>query len=704
MSAGELHPAVAHHVANTLGWTSLRPLQREAIGPLREGSHTLLLAPTAGGKTEAALFPLLSQMLEEDWGGLTVLYICPLRALLNDLHQRLERFAALVGRRVGLWHGDVGESARRAIRDDPPDVLLTTPESLEAMLVSAKLDEGELFRRVRAVVVDEIHAFAGDDRGWHLLAVLARLERISEHPIQRVGLSATVGNPEELLGWLTRAGAEGTRHVINPQASERGAPPELTVDYVGTLQNAATVISRLHRGEKRLVFADSRARVEQLGHELRQLGVTTFLSHGSLGRDERRRAEAAFAQETDCVIVATSTLELGIDIGDLDRVIQIDAPGSVAAFLQRLGRSGRRADTSRNMLFLATEEDALLQAVALLRLFEHGFVEPLSPPALPLHLVAQQALAIVLQEGGAGRHTLLERLGDPFVFGEEVRSYADQILDHLMSAEWLHDDGGLLGLGAESEAQFGRRHFLELLSVFSSAPEFAVLWGQKELGTIPDSTLMIAEEKQRVILLAGQPWFVRHIDWDRKAVAVEPSEERGVATWFGATRPLSAELCRSIREVLCGDAPDRVQLSTRAADRVERIRSEFGWLRPGETALAPAPDGSKRWWTFAGLLANLWLAEALQGLREAAGARHNLRVRLDGDVSGAELREALAAADFDELTIGEQISRAGLQTIKFAELLPDELAVLLLERRFDAREAARRAANETIHDRRGQAV
>lgn len=137
-SEATLHPAVAHHVANTLGWTSLRSLQREAIAPLQGGSHALLLAPTAGGKTEAAVFPLLSQMLEEDWGGLSVLYVCPLRALLNDLHQRLERFATLVGRRVGLWHGDVGESARRAIRDDPPDVLLTTPESLEAMLVATR--------------------------------------------------------------------------------------------------------------------------------------------------------------------------------------------------------------------------------------------------------------------------------------------------------------------------------------------------------------------------------------------------------------------------------------------------------------------------------------------------------------------------------------------------------------------------------------
>ncbi len=551
---------------------------------------------------------------------------------------------------------------------------------------------------LRAVVVDEVHAFAGDDRGWHLLAVLTRLERLTPHPVQRVGLSATVGNPEELLGWLTRAGAPASQVVLHPDAGGPDSAPELTVDYVGTLENAATVISRLHRGEKRLVFADSRARVERLGHELRQRGVTTFLSHGSLGRDERRRAEAAFAEESDCVIVATSTLELGIDIGDLDRVIQIDAPSSVAAFLQRLGRSGRRSDTRRNMLFLATDEDALLQAAALLRLYAQGFVEPLQPPAMPLHLVAQQALALVLQEGGVGRHTLLDRLGEPFVLGEDVRAHAEEILDHLLAQGWLADDGGLLGIGAQAEADYGRRHFLDLMAVFSAAPELAVLWGHKEIGTIPDTTLMTAEQDRRVILLAGQAWFVRHIDWGRRLVTVEPSDQPGVANWFGATRALHAALCRSIREVLCGEDPEGVALNKRATAGLADARAQFGWLRSGETALVTGTDGHPRWWTFAGLLGNLWLAEALRGLRESVGARHNLRLRLGSDVTGRELRAALADADLGEASISDQLSRSGLESLTFAEMLPDHLALLLLERRFDARADAQQALEEPVHE------
>ena len=306
-----------------------------------------------------------------------------------------------MGRRVELWHGDIREAARRQVRRDPPDILLTTPESLEVMLVSRRSDRHALFGHTQAVIVDELHAFAGDDRGWHLLSVLARIAHLAGRELQRVGLSATVGNPPELLAWLACGGA-GACRVIAP-LTEEAAPAEVGLDYVGSLTNAATVIAGLHRGEKRLVFLDSRSRVEELAAALRQANIPTFVSHSSLSADERRQAESAFAEGSNCVIVATSTLELGIDVGDLDRVIQIDAPGTVAAFLQRLGRTGRRAATRRNCLFLATSEDALLRAAGLIQLWSEGYVEPVTPPPDPLHILAQQLLALALQERGIGR-------------------------------------------------------------------------------------------------------------------------------------------------------------------------------------------------------------------------------------------------------------------------------------------------------------
>lgn len=197
--APQLHPAVTHHVVNTLGWSSLRPLQQQAIGPVLAGEHTIMPAPTAGGKTEAAIFPVLSRMLTEDWNGMTVLYLCPLKALLNNLYPRLESYAQMVGRTAGLWHSDIGRTVRGRIMAEPPDILLTTPKSLEVMMISPGIHTPAFLGRIRTIVVDEVHAFAGDDRGWHLLALLERITRLADGPVQRLGLSATVGDPDGLL-------------------------------------------------------------------------------------------------------------------------------------------------------------------------------------------------------------------------------------------------------------------------------------------------------------------------------------------------------------------------------------------------------------------------------------------------------------------------------------------------------------------------
>ena len=193
-------------------------------------------------------------------------------------------------------------------------------------------------------------------------------------------------------------GGEVTTDRSGQEISAAGQDADIQLDYVGSAENAAKVIAALYRGEKRLVFCDSKRLVEQLGALLREQGVTTHLVHASLSLDERRRAEHAFAEGRDCVIVATSALELGIDVGDLDRVIQVNAPLKVAAFLQRFGRSGRRPGTRRNCLFLALREDDLLLAAGLLLAWSRGFVEPVAAPPSPRHITAQQLLALCLQE------------------------------------------------------------------------------------------------------------------------------------------------------------------------------------------------------------------------------------------------------------------------------------------------------------------
>jgi ATP-dependent Lhr-like helicase len=677
-SVDRLHPVVVHHVVNSLGWDDLRPLQRAAVEPVLAGEDVLLLAPTAGGKTEAATFPLLSRMAAEDWSGTSVLYLCPLKALLNNLLPRLERYADWMGRRAALWHGDVTATRRKAILAERPDILLTTPESLESMLVSQHVDHRSFFAGLRSVVVDEVHAFAGDDRGWHLLAVLERLSQIVGHPLQRIGLSATVGNPDRLLTWLqgARAGRQPAR-VVAPDLAPIGTPHgDIELDYVGSLSNAAEVIAALHAGQKRLVFCESRQTVEELGQLLRGRGITTFLSHASLSADERRRSEEAFAEARDCVIVSTSTLELGIDVGDLDRVIQIDTPAAVASFLQRLGRTGRRTHSSRNCLFLSLSGAALVEAAALLSLWGSGWVEPVTAPPEPRHIIAQQLLALCLQQHRVGDNTWPQRWNGLAPFG----AGAEPILRHLLDHGYLNSDDGMLFIGPEAERRFGHRHFMEMTAVFTGPPEFTVLLGRDELGRIDPSLLTEEVHGDRRLLLAGRSWRVTYVDWRRRRCFVEPADGGGKARWTtGGWSGIGFELTRAMRDVLLGADPP-VRLTRRAVDRLAQERDERSTLvHPGGSVILRDRRGDLRWWTWAGFRANATLTATLSEVVDPMQRFDDVQIRLREDLTPATWRELVA--DAEQRLCLPDVDPKALDGLKFSSALPERLATATLAAR-----------------------
>jgi ATP-dependent Lhr-like helicase len=673
-----LDPVVLHHIVNTLGWSDLRPLQRDAVAPLLAGQDALLLAPTAGGKTEAALFPLLTRMSRGGWSGTSVLYLCPLKALLNNLEPRVSSYTQWLGRTAALWHGDVTAPRRRAILAARPDILLTTPESLESMLVSTKVDHRAFLGSVRAVVVDEVHAFAGDDRGWHLVALLERLTRLAGRPIQRIGLSATVGNPDALLHWLRGSSAQRrqTQAAVVAPPAPAATTVDIELDHVGSLENAALVIASLHAGQKRLVFCPSRKTVEELGQLLRARHVTTFLSHASLSADERRRAEQAFTEARDCVIVATSTLELGIDVGDLDRVIQIDAPLTVSSLLQRMGRTGRRTGSRRNCLFLTTSDEALLAAAALLALWSRGFVEPVTAPPEPRHIVAQQILALCLQNGTVGVRDWPDAWNELEPFGRS----AEVIVRYLIEHGFLDLDGGLMFIGPEAEKQFGRRHFMGMTAVFTGAPEFTVLHGRAEIGRVDPSVLIEEVPGERRILLAGRSWTVTYIDWTRRRCFVERADGGGRARWMaGGLQGMSFPLARAARDVLLGADPP-VALTRRAVDGLRAVRDRSVALtHPGGTVVLRDARQQLHWWTFAGYRANATLASTLRAVADPLQPYDDYRIRLRDNVTLDEWR-ALRATAAERLTLPDPSPRA-VAGLKFNAALPDRLATATLAAR-----------------------
>ncbi len=583
------------------------------------------MAPTAGGKTEAVVFPLLSRMENENWRGVSVLYVCPLRALLNNLGPRVVEYASWLGRTAAVWHGDVSQPERQRIVGSRPDILLTTPESLEAILVSTRTDAGAFFADLRVVVVDEVHSFAGDDRGWHLLAVMERLSRLAKRPLQRIGLSATVGNPAEMVEWLQGGSKGRPRAVVEPTPERPLARPVVEVDYVGSISNAARVIAALHRGEKRLVFVDSRRRAEELGAALLESGVETFLSHSSLSAAERRRSEAAFADSRDTVIVATSTLELGVDIGDLDRVIQVGPPRTVASFLQRLGRTGRRAGSVRNCLFLATDSEEVLPTFGMLHCWARGWVEPVVPPAVPRHIVAQQFLALCLQEGKLTHDSASRWWGSLPVFGDDTAG----ILEHLVRAGFLVRDGNYLIIGPEAERRFGHRYFTDLTAVFSAPPEFVVLTGNDEIGTVGTDLLAERRDDATVLLLAGRSWQVQNIDWRRRRCWVVEVGDGGRAKWSGTASDWSYELARGMRAVLLGDEVPGVQVTDRAARVLADQRATYSQaVSPDRLIVTMSDEEGSRWWTWAGTTANRTLHASFPDLFEPAQRINDKSIRL----------------------------------------------------------------------------
>lgn len=666
-----LHPDVQQMIVNTLGWTSLRPVQANAIPPVLAGDNTVILAPTAGGKTEAAFFPLMTRVVEEQWEPLSILYLSPIRALLNNQHDRLSRLFRLIGHDVGVWHGDISASVKKGIRDDPPSVLLTTPESLEAMLISVRTSSYNMFSKLRAVVIDEVHAFAGDDRGWHLLGVLNHLAEWAGRDLQRIGLSATVGNKAEIVDWLSR-GSHHARATIDPPRAK--VEPQVTLDWVQTAENAAEVIVKLHPGKRRLVFCDARLATEQITQLLRERGETAHVIHGSLSAEERRNTERTFAQGNPGVIVSTSALELGIDIGDLDHVIQIDAPFSVASFLQRMGRTGRRPGTTPNLLMLATDGEAFVRGAAILELWKRGFVESVNPPQHPHHVLGQQMLARALARPGETLPNFRAAAARFAALADEPDVYADDLLAFLREHEFLHTDGVHVGMGDEGERKFGYRHFTELVSVFTTPPIFKVFWATREIGDVHYSTFLDVGEGENatVILLAGRTWLVKDVDWDRSRAYVEPLKETGKTRWLGGGPLMSRALAEAHRAVLTG-AQDAVEhWSKRAHKQMKSERKAFGFLASTGTTVVRTSE-TVELWTFAGSHANNYLAAALTpvilGRANPTGQCVKLKTELPLPMIRSHVDDVIAG----KLTPVIDEDHPFLRRLKFHELLPPHL-------------------------------
>lgn len=695
------------------GWRELHDIQERSIRSILGGQGDVILAAaTAGGKTEAAFLPLLSGLLtrESDFPGFRILYVSPLKALINDQFRRLDELCETLRIPVHRWHGDVSASAKAKARKNPDGILLITPESLEATFVLRGLEILGLFQGLECVVIDELHALLDSERGVHLRSLLHRLEVTLGRRIRRLGLSATLGDMGLAATYLrpddptsvevieSKSGGQELRvqvrgYVVSKEPEEHTEQKTDRGETERSMTAERAIAMHLFktlRGTRNLAFAGSRQRVELFSDFLREISekervpLEFHAHHANLSKEHRAFVEERLKSgEAPVTAVCTSTLELGIDIGEIESVAQIGPPFSVAALRQRLGRSGRRPGKPAVLRVYIEEKELeadthpadalrlnLVQAVAMINLLVKGWCEPPPPDAPHLSTLTHQILSVIAQHNGAGAATLYKTLcsGASFaavdrdLFLQLLREIGDRDVGLIEQAR----DGTLL-LGPKGERIVAHYGFY---AVFKTPEEYRIVADGKTLGTLPIS-FVLAEGM--TIVFSGRRWRIEAVRDEEKVIEVAPDPTGKPPQFGGDACDLHDTVVAEMRRVLAGrDVPPF--LDAQARTLLAEGRAVFGELGLAERSLVSLGEKSTLVFPWKGTIATDTLALALRACRLEATPRHAI-IEIKNSID--EVEEALG-----DLAAGEPPSATWLasfiktlQREKFHPYLPGNLLI-----------------------------
>ena len=589
------------------GWTELRDIQLEAARVIFETDSNLLLSSsTASGKTEAAFFPIISDIVENpsEVQSISVLYIAPLKSLINDQFYRLDELLDMTGIKVTHWHGDVSASHKSKLLKSPEGILQITPESLESMLMNRSNDIPRLFGGLRYIVIDEIHAMIGSDRGSQVICLLTRLSRLIGHSPRRVGLSATLGSLDLASAWLGAGSGRATETPIPPNTKlkwrlgfehfyiqnpneEQSATANPKSDRGGraSLDPGYEFLYDSVYGKKALVFSNSREETEYVTATMRQISKARgdsdifLIHHGNLSTSLREDAELTMKDEsvTEAVACATVTMELGIDIGRLERVAQVSAPTTVSGFLQRLGRSGRRGSPPEMIMVFREEMPLpnaplpeiipwdLLRGIAVVDLYStERFIEPPSVKKMPLSLAFQQTLSISSSAGELTPKALAERVLDLPPISSLAKETYRELLVSMINNDYLEmteEKGLIVGLAGERLT-----NSFKFYAVFKDSEDYTVRCDSEEIGTI--TTPPPVGDR---FALAGRVWEVKEVDVQRKLIFVKSVDGKMEISWPGDSGEIHTRILEKMREILF-NGKDYAYLGDNARERLTNAR------------------------------------------------------------------------------------------------------------------------------------
>ncbi len=537
------------------GWKSgLMEIQLKAIPKILDGFDCIIQAPTAGGKTEAVLFPTLSKAAANKTDSVQILYLAPLRALLNDIEKRANQYASVCGLHSFKWHGDVNQKEKINEFNCPSQLLLTTPESLEAIMLR-KSGWKEFFSGLKSIIIDEAHNFAFGDRGSHLMTLIERLEAKLNKKCQRIALSASIGNPEEMLLWLAgknrkkgiviNVGADVKKEkkynvIFFDKYNEKGVELNQAVNRLNYLYNELLPANKTN---KSLVFGKSRTNTEAIAEAINEINkissrgipLKVRTHHSSLSKFYREEAENKIKIKNDLesgidTIISTSTLELGIDIGELDQIVQLDSIPSSSSFLQRVGRTGRRPEKPQVFQGLCLKEGDLILMAAVVSLGFKGISEEIHFPKTAYHILSHQLICLCLQNHGISPKAAWNILSRSYCFSEISEKNYNDVVSYMVSKGYLRNVDGELVVGEETEKTFLGSNWRRLFAVFESAPMYEVYQEKKHIGYL-DSTFVEPLEVPFLFVLGGQEWKAYKIKRTQRQIFVNKTEKAIAPKW-----------------------------------------------------------------------------------------------------------------------------------------------------------------------------
>ncbi|WP_336702364.1 DEAD/DEAH box helicase [Chryseobacterium indologenes] len=559
-------------------WESLRPIQEASIQKIiSTDNNYILISRTASGKTEAAFLPILSKVNFKEQG-VKVLYISPLIALINDQFLRVESLCEYLDVPVTKWHGEASKGAKDRLLKNPKGIVLITPESLEAMFVNKPYNIRHLFSALNYVVIDEIHSFLGSDRGTHLQSLLNRLQKVNGKKFSVVGLSATVSDANQYIELKEFFGDSEHTKVIRDTTPK---PINVVFKYFpGSVEELPLpLLKDLYirtRESKVLIFPNARGRVEEVAVKLKQIsekvgGHKNYFSHHSSVDKEVREYVEFFAKNStlqNFCISCTSTLELGIDIGNVDEVVQIDATHSIASLIQRVGRSGRREGKASNLFLYATETWSLLQSLACWMLYQEHYIEPVYINKKPYDVMVHQLLSIVKSSSGVSLSKLVEEMKGNSAFTEISIEETEEIISHLIAIDFFEKLGNELIIGIDGEEVVNTKEFY---SLFSTPVFFKVASNGVKIGELPLTPQIRIDEN---IYLSAKIWSIKDIDYQTKKIEVIPARDGKKPKFFGDAADTVHQIREKMFEILISKEQYEF-LDDVAQQIIILLRSEF---------------------------------------------------------------------------------------------------------------------------------